>query len=292
MNEQHIKQALEQIAERDVPGDANLWPGIQTRIEQQRRPHPNHWRMRHAFLGTAASLVVLMLVFLAVPPLRTFAQQVVRQIGSVTIMTFDSEPYAVTVDEHGVTVSDIESAESITADNLPVAVDEVQIAVSPDKVQMENGEALTNEVIELPADAMLEMLDDLLSIAEASDRVGFPAYQPADLPQKYTVDARYVFDMVDTWKEVHTRYISTDDDTTLTLSQQLDDENRELVMMFPKDQPMEDVLVNGNPGLWIAGTAEIERNELMWEQDGYVFKLSSDGLTQEEMLAIAESVAP
>jgi hypothetical protein len=88
-----LRQGLEIIAETDIKDDANVWPSIQKRMAVQsgeikmnesvsRRTAVKLWQV-------AAVVVVIILIALAIPPVRTFAQDIfgiVRQIGGTKLI--------------------------------------------------------------------------------------------------------------------------------------------------------------------------------------------------------------
>lgn len=71
MKEETLEQILQRIAEEDIPGDRNLWPGILVQLEHNKlsiRSKRRGWRAAATLAGVIALSVLLFLIF---PGLKT-----------------------------------------------------------------------------------------------------------------------------------------------------------------------------------------------------------------------------
>lgn len=149
------------------------------------------------------------------------------------------------------------------------------------------------------------------SAEQASERAGFPVFEPAYLPENYVSTSRDVYSSESGGMQVISGFGSrsyTQVDSYvpdfISLSQWL----------FPEDAPERswpvgdavptEVFINGHPGLWFGGAplgTTLDENNmrqlmpvnlLIWEQDGYTFIMQNLQLSFEELLRVAESLRP
>lgn len=296
LNEQDIRQALHRIAEQEVSDDMNLWPTIERRLKQaQAAPAAPH-RLPRILVTTALALGVLVLMLLTVPPLRTFAQEVVRQIGAVSILFVETTPGELTViDPDG---------NEVTVEVYPVDGEDVPEYAAPPIMAMlfEHG---ATDGISSTTEPMTQALRlsslELSSIEAASNRVGFPVYAPGSIPEGYELTTRYTLLPPEPEQAgmmgVHTLYMLRGTAEAISRTVELiqhrfsPDQQTQMWMFITENTPVEDVTVRGQPGVWVEGRAG-KTHMLLWEQDGFTFMLQSNSLTQAEMLVVAESVGP
>jgi hypothetical protein len=144
----------------------------------------------------------------------------------------------------------------------------------------------------------------ILTADEASTQAGFPARQIGNPPDNMNIVARFVTtpDPNNPFTQVTTTYQS--DGLTLVFAQALY-QSSDVQMDLPVgDATVTEVTVQGVKGTWIENlrlstyvddqnaVAPQYANVLIWEKDGFEFRLqSTPGLSLEDMLKIAESIS-
>ncbi|MEJ2710731.1 MAG: hypothetical protein P8074_24175 [Anaerolineales bacterium] len=145
----------------------------------------------------------------------------------------------------------------------------------------------------------------LLTVAEASSQAGFEVYNLVDIPAEYELIYRGI--MPPNEDESATRVSATwqSPQGALVFSQtKVWAAGADPRTLPVGEAPAEKVSVQGVEGIWIEGlrlstyvenntVAPLYANLLIWEKDGFEFWLqSSAGLSQAEMLTIANSATP
>lgn len=294
MNEHTIRQALHQIAEQEVSENMNLWPHIQCKINPPAKPVSR--RLSRMAFATAISLGVMLLMFLTVPPLRTFAQQIARQIGAVSILFIDpSESELTLTDPDGQEVT-IELPHDETANSPDGAVHPMVAIITKREgvAHPDNDEESDRITVRLPT-------NEQLSIEEASAKVEFPVYQPGAVPEGYTLAARFTLptpnEVQPDVQGVHTIYALSGAEVSISTTFELiqhrfqPGKENQMWMFLSKDTSIQDITVRGQRGVWVEGKSE-SMHALLWEENGFTFMLQSSILTQAELLSVAESLAP
>jgi len=156
----------------------------------------------------------------------------------------------------------------------------------------------------------------LLTIQEASIKAGFPVYEITYILEGYTLSARDVLQTAQS-TTVDTSYRMELDpplhngeqmSAIIAFDQTLLKENADPWIMEVGDNPIVDVTVRGQDGVWLEqipiypfqneqGEWEYARwNQLIWSENGFNFVLQtnmpSDLLPLDELLKIAESLKP
>jgi hypothetical protein len=215
----------------------------------------------------ASTLVVIMMTVLVIPPLRSWAQDVLRQIGVITLT--DEPTYA--------------EKEVERLNNHEPAPTMVPVETDPDQ----------------PTCGILEPFD----VTEASARVGFPVYEPSYLPQSGTFSLTGRDSLLGSDRIVSRSVYgnSTLPDTLMLMQAKPTDPSTQL-WETPDDATATDITINDLPATWIENYPDDETlahfqssvatgvNLLIWEQDGYTFLLESFFLPQNQMIQIAESL--
>jgi hypothetical protein len=306
MKEQRVAQILEGIAEDKVPATLDLWPAIRAQVQPRRRPSrwarivpatanltalskdrttlrkrllagkpfPAHRRATWtAKVATASALLLLVVVaaFAASPPLRTWAQEVLARVGNMIITDAPTD------------------AEQM----LPGL-----LTATPEWVEGPSPESLSQE--------------------EASRRVGFAVLVPRDIPKGEDIYAPlWGAPWEDKWDiyavrnevvvaGIYNRWYSV----RISQLKLTDEQSKDLAI---GDADIVAVTVRGQTGYWIeeattsmtllsvVGSLKVpdpdwqlaNENILTWEEEGIVFVIyGDDELSQDEILTIAESLAP
>lgn len=129
---------------------------------------------------------------------------------------------------------------------------------------------------------------------QVADKVGFDVAIIREHPENFRLISRYVFDNPRA-TQIVTHYAFGSQE--LSFHQiKVNDAN---VMenggweFNVGDSPVEDVTVNGNPGVWIEGVpgyANTVRDSLIWEQDGFSYHLQGRGVSRQDLFAAAQSL--
>lgn len=141
----------------------------------------------------------------------------------------------------------------------------------------------------------------VLTIEEANDVAGFRVLSPEYVPAGYRMVARRVY-VEEAGVFVATTCATESGEERVSISQVRYVPGRYEEEFPVGDAPTMDVTVRGQPGLWVEGAKLGIRNDdsggselygvnvLIWEEEDDLFRLSSNELTLEELLKIAESL--
>lgn len=241
--------------------------------------HPTLLRLSR-LLAALALTASLALIILAVPPVRTLAQAVIRRIGNFVIT---SEP------------SDAEQYVATITSGTPTPTPDPHLAACTDCAAVVSGR---------------------LTPAEASAKAGFPVYAPAYVPAGYWLSSRDVLTTTATTTAYASYRMELDPPLhaglqmagIIAIGQTLAREGTPLWEKGVGDVPVVEVTVHGQPGVWLeqipvipfqaeSSAWDYERwNQLIWAEAGYSFMLQTnmpvEYLPLEEMLKIAASLAP
>lgn len=217
-----------------------------------------------AFAMSAAIFAVLSTTVLTIPPLRALAQELMAQIG---LFQFTNEQ-----------------------------------TIAQEK---------EGQLYETP-EAGTPFINSVLSIDIAGQQAGFGIYEPRYMPSGYVFSSRSVDDWSDrTGIEVRSDFMFSSTDRQnfepdfITLHQIHFDDPQSPPIQWPigDTQPVE-VIINSHIGIWLENTPTgynvsedntyevLGVNILTWEQDGYTFYISNLNLGLDELLHVAESLAP
>jgi hypothetical protein len=129
----------------------------------------------------------------------------------------------------------------------------------------------------------------------AITRAGFLPYLPAELPAGYEmkdiVTAEYIDDLGTQYgKGIFAKYES---DTGARLEIQTSVFDGRKIDMPAGGQPITEVDVNGQPGVWIEDFPSINApiDMLIWEENGFYIAIQSDHLPLDEVLKLAASLS-
>lgn len=142
------------------------------------------------------------------------------------------------------------------------------------------------------------------SAAEASRLAGFGVLAPQTLPDGYTAHGAFSIDSSENGKTVTSAYANPAAGAFLLINQFQYLPGAAITDAVTGQETVEDVRVRGFAGVWISDrwmTSPLEgdtagqnrlrpTNWLRWEENGVVYTLFSDGLDQEEMLSLANSL--
>jgi hypothetical protein len=130
----------------------------------------------------------------------------------------------------------------------------------------------------------------LLPVDVVAAQAGLTVAVPDDLPGGYILQSRYGRRLSEI-STATTTYRAEDDTLTLIQSQYAAPVSvRDLVLGYAL---LDDVTVNQRDGIWIPDYQTYPDDRigmLIWEQDGYIYKLQSKTLDRAEMIRIAESL--
>ncbi len=86
MQKEEIARSLQLLAEQGVPAQLDLWPKIETRIRTEGKSRSTPiFGSRRAWTWVTVGLAVLVLISLALPPMRSWAKDILRQIGYIVL---------------------------------------------------------------------------------------------------------------------------------------------------------------------------------------------------------------
>lgn len=235
---------------------------------------------RFSFVSALAICLLLALFSLAIPPVRTFAQNIIQSIGN---FLFVDEP------------TDAENYVATVQSGIPTPTPDPTIIAK-----------ITPQFYETK----------LLSSADASAKAGFTVYTTGYMPEGYTLNTR---DVLFTGQTItsDTSYRKELDpplhdgmqfSAIIALEQTLTNEDTDPWIMGLGDIPVVEVSLRGVKGGWIEqipiypfqnenGEWDYARwNQLIWAENGFTFvlqtNLPADMLPLEEMMKIAESLQP
>jgi hypothetical protein len=227
------------------------------------------------------SVFALFTVFtLTIPPIRAFAQDLIRRVGDFMFVNgpTDAEQY----------VTNMQSG-------------------TPTPTMDPNW---------VCADCSEPLVVGLLTVEEASSKAGFSVYAIGHLPDGYTLSSRDVFHSaqsttVDTSYRIELNpplHNGEQMSGIIAVDQTLMKENADPWTMEIGENPLVDVTVRGQDGVWLEqipiypfeneqGEWDYARwNQLIWSENGYNFVLQtnmpSDLLPLDDLLKIAESLKP
>lgn len=217
-------------------------------------PKANQTR-RVLALGAAALVIGITAVF-AVPSLRTLAQDMLIRIGVITIS------------------------------NAPTGMDIYLTEPTPNPASTPNL-SVEPQVFEMRR----------LSVEEANALTGFTIAVPADTPAGYRVSSREVWQK-NGLNSVTTIYHNAQLNDSLSISQTIYDiSNPSQEREFPAGEAsIVEIDVRGVQGAWVEGVTTwppgTTLNMLFWQEGEFTFMMQSAKLPLDEMLRIAESLAP
>jgi hypothetical protein len=237
-------------------------------------------RVRRTFAIVLSVLVFFTILTLTIPPVRAFAQDLIRRVGDFMLVNgpTDAEQYVATMQSGTPTPT-----------------------MNPNNVCTDCSEP---------------QLVGLLTVREANSKAGFSVYTPGYVPEGYTLSSRDVFLSAKSTTAASSYRIELDPPLhngeqmagIITIDQTLMKENADPWTMEIGDTPIVDITVRGQDGVWLEqipiypfetnqGEWDYARwNQLMWSENGYTFVLQtnmpSNLLPLDELLKMAESLQP
>ena len=233
---------------------------------------------RFAFVSALGICLLLAFFSLAIPPVRTFAQDIIQSIGNFFFVDqpTDAENYVAT---------------------------------------MQSGTPTTTPNPTLIAKITPQFYESaLLTAAEASAKAGFQVYSIGYLPDGFTISNRDILFTGQTITSDTSYRMELDPplhdglqfSAIIALDQTLTSENTDPWITGTGDIPVIEVTVRGVRGAWIEqipiypfqneeGEWDYARwNQLIWSENGFTFvlqtNLPADMLTLDELINIAESM--
>ena len=238
----------------------------------------HHARPRLSFVTALGSCLILALFSMVIPPVRTFAQNILQNIGN---FFFVDQP------------TDAENYVATMQSGIPTATLNPTLAAR-----------ITPQVYE----------SELLTAAAASAKAGFPVYTLGYVPDGFTLTDRDILFTGQTITADTSYRMELDPplhdglqmSAVIALDQTLTNENTDPWITGTGDIPVVEVTLRGVKGGWIEqipiypfqneeGEWDYARwNQLIWSENGFTFVLQTnlpvDRLPLEEMLIIAESL--
>lgn len=235
---------------------------------------------RLSFVSALGICLLLMVFSLTIPPVRTFAQNIIQSIGNFFFVDqpTDAEKYVATM-----------QSGKPTATPNPTLVAKI-----------------TPQFYE----------SALLTAAEASEKAGFPVYTIGYLPDGFTISNRDILFTGQTITSDTSYRVELDPplhdglqlSAIIALGQTLTSGNTDPWITGTGDIPVIEITVRGVKGAWIEqipinpfqneeGEWDYARwNQLIWSENGFTFvlqtNLPADMLTLDELINIAESIKP
>lgn len=284
------EQEMLKLAKILAANNTTAMSGVETTLRQhlleqvserkEKRNGQKRFTLRQPAAIVMVVLTLIILTTLTIPPMRAFAWNVLNHIGNVI---FTNQP------------SDAEIYVATMQSGTPTPT------INPSLVCTDCQQVFESES---------------LSIAEASQKAGFPVYAASYIPEGYVISSSDVLFTGQTIT-IDTSYRKELDPPLHDGLQMAGiiaiDQTRLLENADPwekgiGDIPLVEVTIHGKQGVWIEqipvypfqnedGEWDYARwNQLIWEEDGYNFVLQtnmpSDLLSLSEMLKIAESLNP
>lgn len=144
----------------------------------------------------------------------------------------------------------------------------------------------------------------IYSAAEAKKLAGFTVLTPAWLPDGYSAEGGFGIVPIGNGKVVGVGFANTSAGTYILINQYLSGTGESSTSYVGGNETVQDVQVRGYAGVWITGRlmtnptiAEQQGKEalrgsnwLIWEENGIVYTIISDELSQDTMLKLAEGL--
>jgi hypothetical protein len=217
--------------------------------------------LRRVALATGIVSLVLLLTLMVSPTARAFAQDQIRQIGALIFQPIDRESTSWPI---------------VTAQPTSIAPGD------------------TNP----PENATL--------LEDASRLSGFDVLAPEYLPEGYAVDSVWSIDKRESGIYVVSTFRNDANSQFLLLNQIDYESGANFVQTYADNEQVSDVSVRQQAGVWITGRLMADptdhrpnsqaepqlypTNWLVWEESGITYALFGNGLSQAEMVRIAESL--
>lgn len=256
------------LCEANLP-DPVFADQLETRLRAlhaaQAAPHSAPRRSSRHLTTLAASLALIAALFLALPPLRSFAQEIIRKIGTITI-TNEPNPAETRLNE--------------------------LLSGTPTPTPDFNQETWSYVLQEKTG-------------AELAAAAGYPVYLPDYIPEGYEVIARQAIGSADAATSAFTLYRRVETSDFLQVRQTPSTGNSiDEWTLQAGTTPVVDVTVRGLPGVWLEdypitvtkdvqeGWTLLGQNLLLWEEAGFTFVIASQKLPLDDLLHVAESLTP
>ncbi|MCA0453823.1 MAG: DUF4367 domain-containing protein [Chloroflexi bacterium] len=261
-----LRVLADQLAHTDLSADSQRLPTIRQHLletastlqisrTQMRSSYPTWRGLRMVAIGLTALLIISAIV-LAVPPLRTFAQDVLRQIGAITV-------------SNNPTGFDVYSAQPTPPPNSTPIPNITPQVYEMRHLSVEQASALTGFRILIPAYLPPQYRS---SSRDVWQRNGMNS-----------VTVNYYNHKLDDGLSLY--------QTIYDLNNPL--QTREFPV---GDAPITDVRVRGYNGVWAEQVSTWPLgagiNMLIWQEGEFTFMMQSQKLPLAEMLKIAESLVP
>jgi hypothetical protein len=223
----------------------------------------NLFHFRRAALAMGILGLLLILTLLISPAVRTFADQQFRQIGALIFRQADPDP------------------------------------ASPEALH-----PTAQPTVAAPGDTNPPQNADLLE--DAARLAGFPVLAPGYLPDGYQVDSVWSIDRRESGIYVVSSFRNESKTQFLLLNQIEYDPGASFEQTIGDNEQLSDLSVSGHKAVWITGrlmtdptdhTVGIQddprlypTNWLVWQEGDITYALFGNGLSQAEMIEIAESL--
>lgn len=288
---QQALEAAQMLAQHDMSPESRVRKSLRQNLLQRISTQRKVWSPREkgaypmkprtksfVFVGI---LTAFLLTAMTLPPVRAFAQDLLKEIGPYIIVSETEVPWEEPPADFNPTPipgGDGEPSEMIaaTADpNVDPSSGPTPIPSNP------NAQTLTPQ--------------------EALTQLGFKALLPSYIPDGYAliVDPKFVHAVGD--RISSSMVYTTSEDAYLQIAQTTFDDTSRFAF-YVDDEKVIELIIRGQEGLFMEGglpmtvldengnNVDIPLNCLMWEEGGHFFMMTASELTQAEMLKIAEGL--
>jgi hypothetical protein len=223
----------------------------------------NLFFFRRAALAMGILSLLLLLTLLVSPAARAFADEQFRQIGALIFRQADADPA---------------SSEATATPPLPT----------------------------VPAPGDTNPPQNATLLEDASRLAGFTVLAPSYLPEGYQVDNVWSIDRQESGIYVVSSFRNAAKNQFLLLNQIQYGSGASFEQTYGDNEQLSDISVRDKKGVWITGrlmtdptdrTVDLQTeptlhatNWLVWQEGGITYALFGNGLSQTEMIRIAESL--
>lgn len=228
-------------------------------------------------LGVIAAVLATLM---ALPPVRAFAQNILKQIGPLVIVSQPEVPW-----------------ELPPADFNPTPVPGGPIIATDQPDDVSDFDAPLNGPTPVPTNAGMRSITP----EEALAQLGFKVLKPDYIPNGYIISVAPDFVQVHTRQIASSIVYTTADDAYLSIAQSTFDTQEKFPFSIGDARVIE-LTIRGQQALFIEDAMQMTIKDengqnvnlpvdyLLWEENGQFLVINATELTQEEMVKVAESL--
>jgi len=293
-------EAARLLSQHDLSGESQIRKALRQELLVRISDRRKVWspkekgtytmKPRNKLLVLVETLVVILGVVISISPVRAFAQELLRQVGPLIIVSQPEIPL-----------------EELPADFKPTPVPDSGRPNEPlpestshtlNFGKNSNGqEAFSGQPTPVPVDPRLQSITP----QEALTRLNFRVLMPTYIPNGYALIVPPNFVQVQPDRIVSSMVYITDDDAYLSIAQSTFDEQGKVPFSIG-DAEATEITVRGQKAILVKDAMRMTVQDangqnitlpvdyLMWEEDGFFFMMDATELTQEEMIKVAESL--